>query len=48
MLGKLEPSRLPDFLRSKHNVPLPVTGDRLARSCEELARHLVELRRESA
>jgi TIR domain len=47
-LGKLEPSRLPDFLQGKHAMALPLSRGKLARPCDELAGQIIELRSESA
>lgn len=47
-LGEVRPAQVPDFLQGKHCVPLTMDRDRLARCCEELARHLVELSERSS
>jgi hypothetical protein len=44
ILGRLDSARLPDFLQDKHALSLPRELDELSRTCDELARHLVELR----
>lgn len=43
-LGALQPSSLPDFLKGKQAMRMPLGKAKLAPFCDELARHIVELR----
>jgi hypothetical protein len=47
-LGRLEVAKIPDFLQAKQTMRLPLGREKLARSCDELAQHICDLRLDAA